>query len=243
MPNAKNDIGSAKKIIKNAINESVSNLTIFKSLEIIKNYGLPVSDYGFSPNKEDVISVAKRLGFPIAMKLVSEKGIHKSDVGGIVLNISNEEDALKSFSKIKKDAKRSNVDFQGVVLQKMFGIGKETQEIIIGSKKDPQFGQTIAFGLGGIFVEIFEDISFRVVPINKKDALEMMKETKGYKILNGYRGKKYYTKGLEKLLMKTSKLLEENPEISELDFNPVMVSEKTLSIVDARIILEIPDEK
>jgi acyl-CoA synthetase (NDP forming) len=134
--------------------------------------------------------------------------------------------------------KKASADFGGVLIQPMVGADSYAQEIIIGGKKDPQFGQTIAFGLGGVFVEVFEDISFRVVPIENHDAESMMKETKGYKILSGHRGKTYDIKSVEEVLMKTSKLLEENEGIAELDINPLMVLKKGALAVDGRIILE-----
>jgi acyl-CoA synthetase (NDP forming) len=169
------------------------------------------------------------------LKVVCAKAIHKTDVGGIALDIKNKEELEKSYQKIINNVKKKvKAKIDGILIQKMV---KGGQEVIVGGKKDPQFGQTLMFGLGGIFTEVYDDVSFRVVPIGKKDAEEMVQEIKGYKILKGYRGKKYDINALIDILLKTSKLLEENQEIVELDINPVIVLQKGAVAVDARIVV------
>lgn len=213
-------------------------LTITESFEMLKKYKIPIADYEIAKTADDAAKAAKKIGYPVVLKAISKKAIHKTDIGGIILDIKSEKEVPTAFDKIKKNLKKVGADFGGVVVQEMVGGGTDSQEIIIGGKKDPQFGQTIAFGLGGVFVEIFEDITFRVVPITTKDAEEMIKEIKGYKILSGYRGKKYDTVALSNILLKVSKLLEENEDIVELDINPIMALPKGAVAVDARAVIK-----
>jgi len=175
------------------------------------------------------------LGYPVVLKAISKKVSHKTDVGAIFLSLYSEKAVQDAFDEISKNVKKAKAKLDSVLVQKMIVGG---QEIMIGGKKDPQFGQTIAFGLGGIFVEVLEDVAFRVVPITKKDAEKMMKEIKGYKILSGFRGKKYDTGAIVDALMKISKMLDENQNIAELDLNPIIALPKGTIAVDARIILE-----
>jgi acyl-CoA synthetase (NDP forming) len=136
---------------------------------------------------------------------------------------------LQKFKKFSKEK------FEGILVQKMVRGG---EEVLVGGKKDPQFGQTIAFGLGGVFVEVMDDVAFRMVPIKRRDAEEMVHEIKGYKILKGYIGKSYDVKSIEDILLKVSNFLEKNKNVSELDVNPLIVSKEGSVAVDARIVLE-----
>lgn len=226
---------SPKAIFNRAKKEGRKLLTIDESFEVLKSYKIPIASYKVVKNKEDAIKFANKLGYPVVLKAISKKITHKTDVGAISLNLRSEETTLQAFDEILKNMKKAKVKVDGILVQKAINGG---QDIMIGGKKDPQFGQTIAFGPGGIFVEAFEDLSFRVVPITKTDAEEMMKETKGYKILAGFRGKKYDTNELAEILMKVSRLLNENQNITELDINPIIVLQKGATAVDARIILE-----
>jgi len=210
-------------------------LTIDESFEILKKYKIPIADYEAVKNKAEAAEAAKRLGYPVVLKAISKKITHKSDVGALALNLKSDQEVKSAFDKILKNTEKAKAKIDGVLVQKSIDGG---QEVMVGGKKDSQFGQTIAFGLGGIFVEAFEDVAFRVVPITKSDAEEMMKDTKGYKILSGFRGKAYDTAALASILMKVSKLLDENQNIAELDINPVMALQKGAIAVDARIVLE-----
>jgi len=209
-------------------------LTIDESFEILKKYKIPVADYAVAKTKIDVVKAAAHIGYPVVLKAISKKITHKTDVGALALNLKSDAEVQRAFDEILKNMEKANAKIDGVLVQRSIDGG---QEVMVGGKKDSQFGQTIAFGLGGIFVEAFEDIAFRVVPITKADAEEMMKETKAYKILSGFRGKKYDTTALASILMKVSKLLDENQNIAELDINPVIVLPKGATAVDARIVL------
>jgi len=171
------------------------------------------------------------------MKIVSPDIIHKTDAGGVKLNIKDETEARLAYQEIIFKAKKYNKEAQifGVITYSM--IPKAT-EIIIGMMKDPHFGPVAMFGLGGIFVEILKDISFRILPIEERDAGEMITEIKGYEILKGARGETPRDiQAIKEVLMKVSKLTMENPEINEIDLNPIFVFEKGLQVVDARMIL------
>lgn len=224
-----------KAIFSKLHKEGRKLLTLEESLEVLKQYKIPVADYAVAKSKEEAVKAAKRLGYPVVLKAISKKVTHKTDVGALALNLSSEEAVRKAFAEISKNIEKVKTKEDGMLVQKMVSGGIE---VIIGGKKDSQFGQTIAFGLGGVFVETFEDVAFRIVPITKADAEEMMKDTRGYKILTGFRGKIYDTEALADALIKVSKLLDENQNIAELDINPVIVLPKGTVAVDARIVLE-----
>jgi len=213
------------------------NLTEYESRQILEKYKIPLSKAEIAKNPEQAVKLAKKIGYPVVLKIVSPDVLHKTDVGGVVINIKNEGELKNSYEKIlknvRKKVKRAKV--HGMLVQKMVDNGLE---VIVGGKKDAQFGETVMFGLGGIFVEVFGDVSFRVVPIGKKDAKDMIEEIKGYKILKGYRGKNYDVNAVADVLVKVSKLLEKNDEIAEMDINPLIVLQRGAVAVDARIVVE-----
>jgi len=171
------------------------------------------------------------------MKIVSPDIIHKTDAGGVKIGIKDEKEAESAYQEIIFKAKKYNkkVKISGVIV---YPIVPQGTEIIIGMMKDPHFGQVIMFGLGGIFVEVLKDISFRILPIEERDAGEMINEIKGSKILKGVRGEgPKDIKAIKNLLLKISQLALENPEINEIDLNPIFVFEKGLQVIDARMIL------
>ena len=188
-------------------------------------------------SEKSLLKEAKKLKFPLAMKIISPDIVHKSDAKVIVLNIENNEQLVKAYEEIVKNAKKfkKNAKIEGILLQEMM----KGQEIIIGMKRDEQFGPVIMFGLGGIFVEILKDVSFRIAPVDKNGALEMIKEVKGSGILEGIRGqKKAKTDELAVIIAKISSLVLEDKKIIEIDFNPVIVNDKEAKIVDVRILKE-----
>jgi len=224
------------RIIKKAKKEKRSLLET-EAKELLREYGIPVPDFKLIKSKDEIAGLAKEINFPIAMKIVSPDIIHKSDAGGVKLNIKNEKEAKLAYQGIISKVKKYNKEAQifGVITYSM--IPKIT-EIIIGIMKDPHFGPVIMFGLGGIFVEVLKDISFRILPIEERDAREMIAEIEGYEILKGVRGEgPKDIKAIKNLILKISQLALENPEISEIDLNPVFVFEKGLQVIDARMIL------
>ncbi len=207
-----------------------------KTLEVLKKKRFPVVKNAFVKS-ENLLKEAKKLKFPLVMKLISPDIIHKSDAKVVVLDIENEEELEKAYEKVIKNAKKfkRNVKIEGIFLQEMVS----GEEVIVGMKRDPQFGPVIIFGLGGIFVEILKDVSFRIAPVDKKMALEMIKEVNGAKILEGVRGqKKAKIDDLASIITKTSNLVIDDKKILEIDFNPIIVNNKEAKIVDMRILKE-----
>jgi acyl-CoA synthetase (NDP forming) len=205
--------------------------------ELLREYGIPVPDFKLIKSEDEIVGLAKEINFPIVMKIVSPDIIHKTDAGGVKVGIKDEKEAKTAYQeiiyKVKKYKKEAKIS--GVITYSMIPQGPE---IIIGMMKEPCFGPTIMFGLGGIFVEILKDISFRILPLEERDAEEMISEIKGYPILKGIRGETPKdVKSIRDVLMKISQLVMENPEIKEIDLNPVFVFNKGLQVVDARMIL------
>ena len=200
-------------------------------------YGMPVTKIHVSKTEDEAVKAAKKIGFPIVLKIVSPQILHKSDAGGVIVGVKDEQGIRDGFKKIIANAKnyKADAEITGVLVQEMAPKGTE---IIVGSTTDPTFGPTIMFGLGGIFVEILKDVSFRVVPIDEADAMEMLDEIKAKKILDGARGMPPSDrKTLADILVKTSRMLEECPEVKELDMNPILAYPDGAKIVDGRVIM------
>jgi acyl-CoA synthetase (NDP forming) len=205
---------------------------------ICVEYHIPVTTFKLAKNKEEATEFAEQIGFPVVLKIVSPDIIHKSDAGGVKVNLKNTAEVRNAYKKILENAKKydSVAKIVGVLVQEM---APQSTEVIVGAIKDPQFGQTLMFGLGGIFVEILKDVTFRVAPITREDAYEMIKKIKAYPLLTGYR--KTPPADLDTIinvLLNASKLVMDYPEIKELDLNPIMAYETGAKTVDARIILE-----
>ncbi len=187
---------------------------------------------------EEAAKAAEKIGYPVVLKIVSQDIIHKSDAGGVKVNIKNKEEVKAAYNTILENAHKykSDARIAGILVQEMAPQGTE---VIVGAIKDPQFGQTLMFGLGGIFVEILKDVTFKVAPITEAEAAEMIVGVRAYPLLNGYRNTPASdVKAIVNVLMSISKLVIDHPEIKELDLNPIMAYEKGTKTVDARIILE-----
>ncbi len=226
-----------KKLLEEIKDQGREVLTYEESRKIIDLVGLPLNKMALATNAEETIEKAKEVGYPIALKIISEDVIHKSDAGGVKIGIKSDEELKKSYEdmmiNIKKHYPTAKID--GVSIEEMV----KGTEILIGSMTDTQFGKMIVLGIGGIFTEIYKDVTFRLIPITKEDVKEMMSEIKGKKIFEGFRGlPQVKTEELTNLMLKISKLVEENPIIKEMDLNPVVATEKGLITIDARIILE-----
>jgi acyl-CoA synthetase (NDP forming) len=226
------------KIIRAARKEGRTHLTELESKQILKEAGIDTTEIRLAKSRAEAISLSKESGFPVVLKIVSPDVIHKSDAGGVKLNLDSQKEVAKAFddiiSAIKKHEPTARIE--GVAVQRMARPGTE---VIIGMYKDAQFGPVLMFGLGGIFVEVLKDISFRIVPLTRRDAREMIREIKGYPILEGYRGQEPANIAvLEDFLLKVSDFVERRPEIKELDINPIIVYRDGALAVDARVILE-----
>jgi acetyl-CoA synthetase (ADP-forming) len=229
-----------REIIKNALNEGRTKLLEHEAFQVIKYYGINSPDVVVVRNGEEAKSLADKIGYPVALKIVSPDISHKSDVGGVKLNLKSPEEVGRAVDEMLKTVKTKapNARLVGVLMYRMAPQGLE---VIVGGVRDGIFGPVVMFGLGGIFVEVLKDVSFRVSPIRMEDALEMLREIKSYKVLEGYRGQPPVNKdAIAEIIVKTSKLLEENPEIESIDLNPVMAYPDSAMAVDARIILKKP---
>jgi acyl-CoA synthetase (NDP forming) len=226
-----------KELFKTVGEENRSNLLETESREVLKEYGISLSEGVLAGTPEGAVEAANKMRYPLAMKVVSPDIIHKSDARGIKLGLKDGKDVEDAFKEIVKNAEKvtTRKGVLGTLISPMAGPG---QECIIGMIRDPQFGPVIMFGLGGIFVEVLKDVSFRVAPLAQEDIDEMVEEIKGYKILTGIRGEKPKDiDALKDILAKLSEIAIDNPEIKEIDLNPVIVHEKGASIVDSRMIL------
>ena len=213
-------------------------LTEVESKELLTRWGIPVVETRLAKSKKEAISLSKEMGFPVVMKISSPDIAHKSDAGGVKLGLANATQVGKAYTEIISSIKEKypQAQIEGVSVQKM---APSAVEVIIGMSKDPQFGPVLMFGLGGVLVEVLKDVSFRIVPLIPRDASEMIKEIKGYPILQGYRSMEPADIGaLEELIIKVSEFVEQNPQIRELDLNPVFAYKDKAIAVDARIILE-----
>jgi acetyltransferase len=220
-----------KSLLHNAQKEE-RDLLLPEAFDVLQAYGISVADYEVVRRKEDLKRAMEQMEGPVALKVISPEISHKSDVGGISLNLANLSEAEKAYERIAKLKGKST---SGVLLQKMVFNGRE---VILGAKRDPSFGPVVLFGLGGIYVEILKETSLRVAPINRSEAEEMISELKASNILKGVRGEEPSDiNALVENLLKLSQLMVDFPEIEGIDINPVMVLQKGAVAVDARIVL------
>jgi len=227
------------ELLKNKLGSNQTVLTEFESKNLLKEIGIPIPEQELAVTKEETISVAKKIGFPVVLKLMAEDIVHKSDTGAVKLNINNEVEVATAYDELMKIPSQSE---KSISIQKM--ADEPITELIIGMTTDAQFGPALMFGIGGILVELLEDVSFRIAPITEYDAREQIHEIKGFPILDGYRGKpKADLDAIVNTLLKISDLVIKHEEINEMDLNPVFIYESGLVCVDARIILKKPETK
>ena len=235
------DKALAKDLISKVRAEGRTSLTEIESKKIFAAYGLPTVKTGIATSEDEAVEMAETTGYPIVMKIVSPDILHKSDAGGVKVNIKNKDAVRAAYHEILKNAKayKADADIHGIVIQEMAPWGTET---IIGSVNDPTFGATVMFGLGGIFVEVMKDVTFRVAPISEKEAINMLNEIRSAPILDGVRGETPRDKeALAYVLAQYAFMIYDlADEIKESDANPVLVYEvgEGVKIVDARIILK-----
>lgn len=226
------------KIINEAKKEGRKALLEPEAKTICSEYGIIVTKFKMATNEKEASKAADEIGYPVVLKITSPEIIHKSDAGGVLVNLKTPQEVENGYKKIIENAKKYNpaAHIVGVLVQEM---APQSTETIVGAIKDPQFGQTVMFGLGGIFVELLKDVSFRVAPLTTDDAKEMITQLKAYPLLKGFRNTPPADiDALANVLIAVSKLVMDHPEIKELDLNPVLAYQKGAKTVDARIILE-----
>lgn len=225
-------------ILVASLKEGRTLLTEIEAKDLVRQAGINVIQTELARDKEAAIKLARQLHYPVALKIVSPDIIHKSDIGGVKLDLKSSRQVGKAYDEIMAAVKEKSPGSRilGVSVQKMARPGIE---VIIGMSKDPQFGPVLMFGLGGILVEVLKDVSFRIVPLERRDAREMVREIKAYPVLEGIRGREPGdVKFIEETLLKLSAFVEKNPGIKELDLNPVIVYKEGGVAVDARVVLE-----
>jgi len=225
-------------IIEQVTSEGRLILTEIESKRLLGQAGINCIQTELASSGNEAVSLSQNLGFPVALKIASPDIIHKNDGGGVYLGLETPEKVTAAYQEILQNAGQNNpkARIDGVAVQKMAPPGVA---VIIGMSKDAQFGPVIMFGLGGLLVEIIEDIALRVSPINRKDAGDMIREIKGYQLLAGYRGQPPVNiPALEEMLLTVSDFVEKNPIVKEIDLNPVIAGSDNAVVVDATVVLE-----
>jgi acyl-CoA synthetase (NDP forming) len=223
--------------IEQARSQGRTILTEIESKQVLAAAGIPVAEARLATTAGEAVKAADATGYPVVLKIVSPEITHKSDVGGVKVGLKTADEVRAAFDEMTAavKAKEPGATIAGVAVQKMAPQGIE---VIIGMSKDPQFGPVLMFGLGGIFVEVLKDVSFRIVPIERRDARDMIEEIKAFPVLQGVRGQDPADVGaLEDLLLKLSEFVEANPQVEELDLNPVFAYRDGALAVDARIVV------
>ena len=202
-------------------------LTEYEAEKLLSDQGFPLAYRKLFTTEKEAYKEAEKLNFNIVLKIASPKILHKTELKGVKLGITKE-----NFSKNYKALDNLKIPKQGILLQEYV----EGLQLIIGIKKDPVFGHVLLLGLGGIYTELFKDTSLRVLPLEKKDVHSLLEELKIYPLLKGYRGEKYNLKHLEKILLHFNDFVKKYPTLQELDINPLIINEKKVTFVDARLI-------
>jgi acetyltransferase len=240
----KQNKSAGREIISTSLAAGKTYLGELEGTKLLECYGFNVLPTVLATTADESVKTAEAMGFPVVMKIVSPQIIHKSDAGGVKINLADAEQVKKAFDDIISSAKAYAPEAQidGVLVQKMAPQG---QEVILGANRYPKFGHLLMFGSGGVLVEVFKDVAFRLAPINRSSARLMVRGIKGFALLDGFRGSpKADVAALEKLLVCLSNLVTDNPEIKELDINPLLVHPdgEGATVADCRFILEPTQE-
>jgi acetyltransferase len=233
----KHDRERADAVIKNCIAEGRLKLGEIEGGKILECYGFKTLPAGLAKTKDDAVKIAETIGFPVAMKIVSPQILHKSDAGGVVLGIGKTETVMKKFDELTEKALKFNpeAEIKGILIQKM---AQKGEEAILGMNRYPIFGPLLMFGLGGVFVELFQDVVFRLAPVGRNSARRMVRSIRGYKLFRGFRGRPLCDiEALEKAIVNLSDMCLNHPEILEMDINPLLAHDQGSTVADCRIIL------
>jgi acetate---CoA ligase (ADP-forming) len=221
----------------NAVNRKIMLET--EARQVLSLHGIPVTDYEFATSEEEAVIASRKIGYPVVLKIISPEIVHKSEAGGVILNVKNDESVRDGFDLLVARARRYNqrAKIKGVLVVPMMPRGVE---VVIGVTQDPQFGHVIMFGVGGVMVEVLKDVVFHVLPIGRVSSTSMVSEVRSHAILEGIRGNPPSDKeAIVDLIIQVSDFVEAYPDlISEIDLNPVIVYERGLTVVDARIVLK-----
>jgi len=237
IPSYNVDKKKAAEIIAQSLREGREQLTTRESIDVLDAYGIRVCKSGFATTEDQAVSIADSIGYPVVMKMTSKTTSHKTDVGGVRVNIQSAEQLRAEYQDLisKLEAKGLLDGLEGVIIQEMV---KGNREMVCGIATDPQYGPMMMFGLGGVFIEVMKDVTFRIAPLTDIDAKDMIKSVKAYKLLEGARGTTpAQMEQIEETLLRLSQLVSDFKFIDELDINPLLISEKTGEgiAVDGRI--------
>jgi acyl-CoA synthetase (NDP forming) len=213
-------------------------LTADAALGLCASFGVPTGEWAVVESVEGALAAAGTIGYPVALKVLSPDVAHKSDVGGVVLDVGGPEALRTEFAALmaRMEERAPDARLTGVLVQQMFAGGRE---LILGGKRDPSFGPVIMFGLGGVYVEVFGDVAFRLAPLSREDAEEMIFEVQGSRLLRGVRGEPPAdVDAVVEALLALSRLMVECPEVAEIDVNPLLVFEQGVAGVDARAVVK-----
>jgi acyl-CoA synthetase (NDP forming) len=230
-------MASTKEIVEKARRESRTVLTEMESKELLRSLGIPTTQMKLATSKGEAVALSKEIGFPCVLKVSSQDITHKSDAGGVKVGLADEDAVAQAYDAIMSSckAKFPAAIIEGVTVQDQAPPGLE---VIIGMATDPQFGPVLMFGLGGVWVEVLKDVSFKIVPLTKADAAKAVREIRAARLLDGFRGSEPVdTSALEDILMRVSEFVAKTPEVSEMDLNPIFAYPDGATAVDARVIL------
>ena len=239
------DREKVKNIILKSINDGRDQLTTLESIDVLQAYGIRACKYGLATNIDEVVTLGNSIGYPVVMKMTSKTTSHKTDVGGVVVNIRSEEQLRNEYNALLSRLEEKGLldGLEGVIIQEMV---KGNREMVCGIATDPQYGPMMMFGLGGVFVEVMKDVTFRIAPLTDNDAIDMIKSVKAYKLLEGARGTTPANiEQIKETLLRLSQLVNDFKFIDELDINPLLISEKTGEgiAVDGRIKVRMNEAK
>lgn len=230
-------MGSAREIVGRAKSEGRTVLTEMESKELLKSLGITTTEMRLAASEEEAVALSAEIGYPCVLKVSSKDITHKSNAGGVKVGLKDGEEVAAAYQAILASctAKYPDADIEGVTVQNM---AKPGVEVIVGMATDPQFGPVMMFGLGGVWVEVLKDVSFKIAPLARQDARNAISSIKAARLLEGFRGSDPVDKGaLEDILLRVSDFVAKTPEVAEMDLNPIFAYPDGAVAVDARVIL------
>lgn len=234
---AKSDLNTVHDIIQKATAQKRWQLFEHEAKKLVELYGITIGRHNVVSSCNEAIQAASSLGYPVVLKIISPDISHKTDVGGVMAGIKDADGIKMAFEEILRNVKvkRPDARIQGIFVEEMASL---STEVIVGGIRDPQFGPAVMFGLGGVFVEVFKDVSFRIAPVEEFEAFDMISDIKGATLLKGFRNTRPLDiPALAQTIIQVSHMMTSLDEIKEIDLNPVFVYPKGVKAVDARIIL------
>lgn len=228
---------NTKRIIKKAQDEGRTILTEMESKQLLRELGIHTTVMVLATSRESAVALSREVGYPCVLKVSSADITHKSDAGGVRVGLNDGQEVAEAYDAIMSSCRSGFPDavIEGVTVQNMAAPGLE---IIVGMATDPQFGPVIMFGLGGVWVEVLKDVSFKIAPLTKKDATKAIREIRSYRLLEGFRGSDPVdTAALEDILLRVSDFVSHTPQVKEMDLNPIFAYRDGAVAVDARVVI------